>query len=132
MQGLLNLVQVNMAVLKRYTVSFIPNTIKHKQVIEDGPQVVSEVEYTINAHETANSSNTLEVSDQHITFNYLERDTSDSGFVDIDDVNDDLVATWISDHFEDKEIELNTLLTYVDTGFISSLEDDIDLNNPYG
>ena len=63
-----------MAVLKRdIRLAYIPNTIKHKQVIEDGPQVVSEVEYTINAHETANSSNTLEVSDQHVTFNYLER-----------------------------------------------------------
>ena len=39
---------------------------------------------------------TLEVSDQHITFNYLERDgLPDSGFVNIDDVNDDLVIEWI-------------------------------------
>ena len=33
---------------------------------------------------------------------------------------------------EMKELELNTTLTFADTGFVSSLEDDIDLSNPYG
>ena len=47
-----------MAVLKKYTATFTPNVIKSKQIKEGGKQLVSEVEFTINAHETANSSNT--------------------------------------------------------------------------
>lgn len=121
-----------MAVLKRYTATFVPNVIKYKQIVENGAEVVTEVEYTINAYETADSSNTVTLPNQYITFAYLDKDTTSSDFVDIDNVNDSLVATWISDHFSDKELELNTTLTFADTGFVSSLEDDIDLSNPYG
>lgn len=121
-----------MAVLKRYTATFTPNVIKSKQIEEGGKQLVSEVEYTINAYETANSSNTLTVTKQNITFNYLTKDTSDSGFVEIDNVTDSIVQGWINAHFSTRELELNAFLTYIDTGFVSSLEDDIDISNPYG
>ena len=121
-----------MAVLKRYTTTFTPNVIKSKQIKEGGKQLVSEVEYTINAYETANSSNTLTVTKQNITFNYLTKDTSDSGFVEIDNVTDSIVQGWINAHFSTRELELNAFLTYIDTGFVSSLEDDIDMSNPYG
>ena len=43
-----------MASLKRYTATFTPNIIKSKQIVEGGKELVSEVEYTINAYETAN------------------------------------------------------------------------------
>ena len=57
-----------MAVLKRYTATFTPNVITSKQVVEGGKTVVTEVEYTINAHETADSSNTVTaVSYTHLT-----------------------------------------------------------------
>ena len=121
-----------MAVLKRYTATFTPNVIKSKQIIQGGKQLVSEVEYTINAYETANSSNTLSVTKQNITFNYLTKDTSDSEFVEIDNVTDSIVQGWINAHFSTRELELNAFLTYIDTGFVSSLEDDIDMSNPYG
>jgi len=121
-----------MAVLKRYTATFTPNVIKSKQIIQGGKQLVSEVEYTINAYETANSSNTLSVTKQNITFNYLTKDTSDSEFVEIDNVTDSIVQGWINAHFSTRELELNAFLTYIDTGFVSSLEDDIDISNPYG
>tara|TARA_A100001515_G_scaffold138655_1_gene132428 strand:+ start:106 stop:471 length:366 start_codon:yes stop_codon:yes gene_type:complete len=121
-----------MAVLKRYTATFTPNVIKSKQIIEGGKQLVSEVEYTINAYETANSSNTLTVTKQNITFNYLTKDTSDTDFVEIEDVNDSVVQGWISAYYSTKELELNSFLTFIDTGFVSSIEDDIDLSNPYG
>ena len=121
-----------MAVLKRYTATFTPNVIKSKQIIQGGKQLVSEVEYTIDAYETANSSNTLSVTKQNITFNYLTKDTSDSEFVEIDNVTDSIVQGWINAHFSTRELELNAFLTYIDTGFVSSLEDDIDISNPYG
>tara|TARA_B100000900_G_C20497894_1_gene682450 strand:+ start:666 stop:1031 length:366 start_codon:yes stop_codon:yes gene_type:complete len=120
-----------MAFLKKYTVTFIPNVIKSKQIVEGGKHLVSEVEYTINAFETTNSSNTLVVEKQNITFNYLTKVTSDSDFVEIDDVTDSIVQGWINTHFSTRELELNSFLTYIDTGFVSSIEDDIDLNNPY-
>ena len=121
-----------MAVLKKYTATFTPNVIKSKQIVEGGKQLVSEVEYTINAHETSNSSNAFTVTKQNITFDYLTKDTSDSEFIEIDDVNDSVVQGWITAHFSIRELELNSFLTYIDTGFVSSLEDDIDLSNPYG
>lgn len=121
-----------MAVLKRYTVSFTPNTITSKKIVQDGKDVVTEVEYTINAYETANSSNTLTVTNQYITFNYFGKDTSSSSFVEIDDVNDSVVTQWLTEHFNDKELELNSLLTFEDTSYMPSSLDDIDLNNPYG
>ena len=121
-----------MAVLKKYTATFTPNVIKSKQIKEGGKQLVSEVEYTINAHETANSSNTVTVANQNITFNYLTKDTSDSEFVEIDNVTDSVVQGWINTYYSTRELELNSLLTFIDTGFVSSISDDIDLSNPYG
>ncbi len=120
-----------MATLKRYTATFTPNVIKSKQIVEGGKELVSEVEYTINAYETANSSNTLTVTKQNITFNYLTKDTTSEDFVEIDDVTDSIVEGWIDEHFSTRELELNAFLTYIDTGFVSSLEDDIDLTDPY-
>ena len=58
-----------MAVLKKYTATFTPNVITSKQVVENGKTLVTEVEYTINAYETANSSNTVVLPNQYITFN---------------------------------------------------------------
>jgi len=121
-----------MAVLKRYTASFTANVITSKQIVLDGKVLVTEVEYTINAYETANSSNTVTVPNQYITFNYFAKDTSDSGFVEITDVTNNIVQGWITTHFNTRELELNALLTYADTGFVSSLADDIDIDNPYG
>ena len=120
-----------MAVLKRYTASFTPDVITSKQVTENGEVLVTEVEYTINAHETADSSNTLTVPKQYITFNYFAKDTSSSDFVDIDNVTDSVVVGWITDYFSSKELELNALLSHLD-GITWSTSDDIDLSNPYG
>tara|TARA_R100001460_G_scaffold44785_3_gene81681 strand:+ start:4184 stop:4549 length:366 start_codon:yes stop_codon:yes gene_type:complete len=121
-----------MATLKRYTTAFKPNNIKSKQIVEGGKELVSEVEYTINAYETANSSNTLTVTNQNITFNYLTKDTSDADFIEINDVTDSILEGWLNVYFSTRELELNAFLTYIDTGFVSSIEDDIDLSNPYG
>ena len=120
-----------MAVLKRYTASFTPDVITSKQITEDGKVVVTEVEYTIDAYETADSNNTVTVPKQYITFNYFAKDTSSSDFVDIGNVTNSVVAGWITDHFSSKELELNTLLSHAD-GITWSTSDDIDLNNPYG
>ena len=120
-----------MAVLKRYTATFTPNVITSKQIVEDGKTVVTEVEYTINAHETADSSNTVTVPKQYITFNYFAKDTNDVDFVHISNVTDDVVKGWITSHFSSKELELNTLLSHAD-GITWSTSDDIDLSNPYG
>ena len=121
-----------MATLKRYTTAFIPNVIKSKQIVEGGKELVSEVEYTINAYETDNSSNTLTITNQNITFNYLTKDTSDADFIEINDVTDSILEGWLNEYFSTRELELNAFLTYIDTGFVSSIEDDIDLSNPYG
>jgi len=64
--------------------------------------------------------------------NYFGKDTSSSSFVEIDDVNDSVVTQWLTEHFNDKELELNSLLTFEDTGYMPTSLDDIDLNNPYG
>ena len=120
-----------MAVLKRYTATFTPNVITSKQVVEDGKTVVTEVEYTINAHETADASNTVTVPKQYITFNYLAKDTNDVDFVHISNVTDSVVQGWITSHFNNKELELNVLLSHLD-GITWSTLDDIDLANPYG
>ena len=120
-----------MATIKRYTATFIPNVIKSKQIVEGGKQLVTEVEYTIDAYETNNSANTLNVAKQNITFNYLTKDTTASDFIEIDDVTDNIVQDWINTYFSVREFELNCFLTYIDTGFVSSIEDDIDLENPY-
>ena len=120
-----------MAVLKRYTATFTPNVITSKEIVEHGKIVVTEVEYTINAHETADSSNTLTVPKQYITFNYFAKDTSSSDFVDIGNVTNSVVAGWITNHFNTRELELNALLSHVD-GITWSTLDDIDLANPYG
>ena len=120
-----------MAVLKRYTASFTPNVITTKEITSNGQVLVTEVEYTINAYETANSSNTVTVPKQHITFNYFAKDTDDVDFVHISNVTDTLVKQWITNHFNSKSLELNTLLSYTD-GITWSSEDDIDVSNPYG
>ena len=121
-----------MAVLKKYTTTFTPNSMKTKQVTNDGKVLVTEVLYTINAYETFNSSNTLTVNNQSITFNYFEKNTSAADFIEIEDVTDSIVKEWITDYYSTRELELNAFLTYCDTGFVSSLADDIDLTNPYG
>tara|TARA_R100001440_G_scaffold56192_1_gene76023 strand:+ start:3363 stop:3728 length:366 start_codon:yes stop_codon:yes gene_type:complete len=121
-----------MAILKKYTATFTPTTIKTKQVTDKGKILVSEVIYSISAYETANSSNTVSVDDQSLTFNYLTKNTSDASFIEIENVNDSVVQGWIASHFNTRELELNALLTYADNGFVSSIEDDIDLSNPYG
>ena len=120
-----------MAVLKRYTATFTPNVITSKQIVKDGKIVVTEVEYTINAHETADSSNTVTVPKQYITFNYFAKDTNDVDFVHISNVTDDTVQGWITSHFSSRELELNALLSHLD-GITWSTENDIDLANPYG
>ena len=56
-----------MAVLKRYTATFTPNVIYTKELTAGGKTLVTEVEYTINAHETANSSKTLQITNQYLT-----------------------------------------------------------------
>jgi len=43
-----------------------------------------------------------------------------------------VVTQWLTEHFNDKELELNSLLTFEDTGYMPTSLDDIDLNNPYG
>ena len=121
-----------MAILKKYTATFTPTTIKTKQVTDDGKILVSEVIYSISAYETANSSNTVSVDDQSLTINYLTKNTSAASFIEIENVNDSVVQGWIASHFSTRELELNALLTYADNGFVSSLSDDIDLSNPYG
>ena len=93
--------------------------------------MVTEVEYTIDAYETADSNNTVTVPKQYITFNYFAKDTNGSGFVDIDSVTDNVVAGWIADHFSTRELALNSLLSMV-SGVQWSADDDIDLDNPYG
>ena len=120
-----------MAVLKKYTATFTPTLITSKQIVEDGKVLVTEVEYTINAHETADSSNTLTVPKQSITFNYFEKNTSASGFVEIENVTDSIVQGWITNHFSTRELELNALLSHLD-GITWSTADDIDVSNPYG
>jgi hypothetical protein len=120
-----------MAVLKKYTATFTPSVIKSKQITQGGKQLVSEVEYTINAYETANSSNTLTVTNQNITFNYFAKNTSASGFVEIADVTDAVVQGWLNDHFSTRELELNAMLSSLD-GVTWSTSDDIDVSNPYG
>jgi hypothetical protein len=120
-----------MAVLKRYTASFTPDVITSKQIVEGGKTLVTEVEYTINAHETADSNNTLTVPKQYITFNYFAKDTNDVDFVHISNVTDSVVQGWITSHFNNKELELNVLLSHLD-GITWSTLDDIDLSNPYG
>ena len=60
-----------MAVLKRYTASFTPDVITSKQIVEGGKTLVTEVEYTINAHETADSSNTLTVPKQYLSLIHI-------------------------------------------------------------
>ena len=120
-----------MAVLKRYTASFTPDVITSKQIVEGGKTIVTEVEYTINAHETADASNTVTVPKQYITFNYLAKDTNDVDFVHISNVTDSVVQDWITSHFNSRELELNALLSHLD-GITWSTEDDIDLANPYG
>ena len=99
-----------MAVLKRYTASFTPNVITTKEITSNGQVLVTEVEYTIDAYETADSNNTVTVPKQYITFNYFAKDTNGSGFVDIDSVTDNVVAGWIADHFSTREVALNSLL----------------------
>lgn len=120
-----------MAVLKRYTASFTPNVITTKEITSNGQVLVTEVEYTIDAYETANSSNTVTVPKQHITFNYFAKDTGDVDFVHISNVTDNVVKGWITNHFNSKQLELNTLLSHAD-GITWSTSDDIDLDNPYG
>lgn len=120
-----------MAVLKKYTATFTPNVITTKQIVEGGKTLVTEVEYTINAHETADSSNTLTVPKQYVTFNYFAKNTSASGFVEIEDVTDAVVQGWLNDHFSIRELELNTMLSSLD-GVTWSPSDDIDVSNPYG
>jgi len=120
-----------MAVLKKYTATFTPNVITTKQIVEGGKTLVTEVEYTINAHETADSSNTLTVPKQYVTFNYFAKNTSASGFVEIADVTDAVVQGWLNDHFSTRELELNTMLSSLD-GVTWSTSDDIDVSNPYG
>ena len=120
-----------MAVLKRYTATFTPNVVYTKELTPGGKTLVTEVEYTINAHETANSSKTLQITNQYLTFNYFAKDTNGSGFVDIDSVTDNVVAGWIADHFSTRELALNSLLSMV-SGVQWSADDDIDLDNPYG
>ena len=120
-----------MAVLKRYTANFTPNVITSKQIVQNGKKVVTEVEYTINAYETTDSSNTVTVPNQHITFNYFAKDTDHADFVHINNVTDSIVAGWITNHFSTRQLELNTLLSYKD-GITWSVEDDIDVSNPYG
>jgi len=121
-----------MAVLKKYTATFTPNVITSKQIVENGKTLVTEVEYTINAYETTNSSNTVTLPNQYITFNYFAKNTSASEFVEIADVTDAVVQGWLNTHFSTRELELNAWLTFADTGFVSSLADDIDVSNPYG
>jgi len=121
-----------MAVLKKYTATFTPNSMKTKQVTEDGKILVTEVLYTINAYETSNSSNSLTVNNQSLTFNYFEKNTSASDFIEIEDVTDSIVKEWITDYYSTRELELNAFLTYADTGFVSSVSDDVDLTKPYG
>tara|TARA_B100000927_G_C16245503_1_gene381298 strand:+ start:65 stop:427 length:363 start_codon:yes stop_codon:yes gene_type:complete len=120
-----------MAFLKRYTANFTPDVITSKEIVEGGKTLVTEVEYTINAHETADSSNTLTVPKQYITFNYFDKDTNDVDFVHISNVTDSVVQGWITNHFSSKELELNALLSHLD-GITWSTLDDIDLSNPYG
>lgn len=120
-----------MAVLKRYTASFTPDVITSKQITEDGKVVVTEVEYTINAYETADSSNTVTVPKQYVTFDYFAKDTNDVDFIHITNVTDEVVKGWITRHFDSKELELNALLSHID-GITWSADDDIDLDNPYG
>lgn len=120
-----------MAVLKRYTATFTPNVVYTKELTPGGKVLVTEVEYTINAHETADSSKTLKVTNQYLTFNYFAKDTNGSGFVDIDNVTDSVVAGWIADHFSSREVSLNSFLSRLG-GVDWSADDDIDLDNPYG
>jgi len=120
-----------MAVLKKYTATFTPTVIKSKQIVEGGKHLVSEVEYTIDAFETENTDNTITVAKQNITFNYLDKDTSSTDFIEIDDVTDSVIKDWINQHFSTRQVELNSFLTFIDTDFVSSVEDDIDLTNPY-
>tara|TARA_R100000773_G_scaffold31952_1_gene27278 strand:+ start:87 stop:452 length:366 start_codon:yes stop_codon:yes gene_type:complete len=121
-----------MAILKKYTATFTPTSIKSKQVVEGGKVLVTEVLYRVDAYETANSSNTLTVNEQSLTFDYFSKNTSASDFIEIEDVSDSIVKEWITDYYSTRELELNAFLTYADTGFVSSVSDDVDLTKPYG
>jgi len=82
-----------------FTTEITVKNIYHKQITEGGKSVVYNVHFKVVGTDTDGSGNTYTLEDEMIAFNPSTVDTSDSGFVEIADVTDDIAKGWITTFF---------------------------------